>query len=242
MESLEQLERLTEQLNERDEELRKIAWLLTKSTAENGLRKQLVTPEYGDLSQLNTEGVILRSVGKPLLTKIVCHYLELLETSSAVYELDGSYALGIFASGWCRMLDEAAWRSCQTPDVSEALKSERWHCHRSCWDDASSKSIETNAPVDVECSGGIRLYAVPIQAGNRVVGSMNFGYGDPPQDEKTLIEIAELYDLPVEKLRIQSRQYQTRPKYMIDFVKDFIGTSAEIIGALVERAGNHGRQ
>jgi PAS domain S-box-containing protein len=214
------------------EDLKRIEWMLSKSS-ESIKRNQ--NPFYGDLSELNTKRLILDSVGKNVLENIADDFLRLLETSSAVYERNGDYALGIFASSWCRYMDQASRALCDTQDNKEALNSGKWLCHDCCWKEASKQAIQSGQAVDIECTGGIRLYALPIFAGNEIIGAINFGYGDPPLEQEKIIELAEKYKVPSAELMNIARQYESRPPYIIDMAKKRLQASANLIGEIVSR-------
>ena len=189
---------------------------------------------YGNLTELNTERLILDSIGAQTLESIALNYLNLLGTSSAIYEKNGDYALGIFSSGWCRHLDEASRFLSGTDDNRQALASGKWLCHESCWTQCSRVAIEAGKPVDIECNGGIHLYAVPIFAGEEVVGAINMGYSDPPTDPEKIAALAALYKTDADQLMKLAQAYETRPPEIIAAAKHSLSTSASLIGAIIE--------
>jgi PAS domain S-box-containing protein len=216
-------------------DLRRIEWMLSARSNVQGAPTASATQSYGDLTALNADRTILDAVGADTLRIIAGDFLDLLGTSSAVYEKNGDYALGIFSSGWCRCLDDAARRLCATDDDAQALASGDWLCHESCWTDCSRIAIETGEPVDIECRGSLHLYAVPIRAGDEVVGVINVGYGDPPTSPEKLQELARLYRVPLERLRHEAAAYEGRPAYMVQLAKARLHSAARLIGEIVER-------
>jgi PAS domain S-box-containing protein len=214
-----------------EEGLKKIEWLLNPKSRKTDTSYS----DYGDLTILNKERTILDSLGKDILEDIVSDYLGLLDTSAAVYEKNGDYATGIFSSQWCRLLDGTSRHLCKHGDNAKALKSGQWLCHESCWTEASKKAIESGKEMDIECHGGLHIYALPVFANNEVIGAINFGYGDPPTDENTLREISKKYGLSPEKLQSTAREYESRPQFIIEIAKERLTASARLIGEIVER-------
>ncbi len=224
------------EIRKTEEALRKIEWMLTKkklASPESDNTEHV--PEYGDLTRLSTNRLILDAVGADVLKDIAGDYLGLLDTSSAVYEKNGDYALGIFSSGWCRYMDQASYNLCKTDNNVEALNSGKWLCHESCWKDASLAAINSGSEVDIECSGGLRLYAEPIKAGGKTIGAINFGYSDPPQDKQQLLELAQKYNVPVDELIKRAKEYETKPPYIIELAKNRLKISSKLIGEIVSR-------
>ncbi|MDZ7793228.1 MAG: PAS domain S-box protein [Spirochaetia bacterium] len=213
-----------------EEKLRSIEWMLSNKTTSEGE----YIPEYGDLSELNKDGLILHSVGKEQLKDTASEYLDLLETSTAIYEKNGDYALGVFTSGWCQLMDSASRRLCNNKGNKEALESGKWLCHESCWEDAAL-AMEEDRPVEIECHGGIRMYAVPIRADGEVVGAVNFGYGSPPTDEEELRTLSQKYNIPIDELKQKARGYKPRPQFLIDYAKERIQIVSKNLGHLIER-------
>ncbi|MGM0656209.1 MAG: PAS domain S-box protein, partial [Thermodesulfobacteriota bacterium] len=219
-------------------DLQKIEWMLSSQKkhplAAEHTFEETYDPPYGDLTKLNTSRQILDAVGKETLKNITDDFLDLLETSVAVYERNGDYALGLFSSDWCRFMDQASYRLCKTDDSAQALICGKWFCHESCWNTAK-QAIETAKPVDTECGGGIRLYAVPIMASGKVIGTINVGYGDPPTDVNRLSELAIKYGVDVKGLTEFSNTYESRPYFIIELAKRRIRSAALLIGEIVER-------
>lgn len=220
---------------EKELELKRIEWLLTPRPDLPHDKQPDYLPPYGDLVALNTCRFIFDAVGAPVLKDIVLDYLELLDTSAAIYEKNGDYAVGIFSSGWCRFMDAASFANCGERDIRKALSCGRWHCHESCWTKTSQVAMKTGQPADVECSGGIRLYAAPILVKGAVVGAINFGYGDPPQDEEKLRALADQYGVDSGKLSALAVAYESRPPYIINLAKRRLEASARLIGLIIER-------
>jgi PAS domain S-box-containing protein len=223
---------------EAEEELKKIKWMLTSKqplSASVPPGKDIEDQGYGDLTALNRGGLISRSIDKEILRDISTEYLNLLETSSAIYEKNGDYAYGIFCSGWCRLMDGASRKLCHTEDNEFALASGKWLCHESCWTNCSQRAIESRSPVDIECSGGIHLYAVPIFSAGEVIGAINFGYGDPPKDTAKLRSLAEAYAVDPKKLALEADAYASRPTYIVELAKQRLLSSARLVGIMVER-------
>jgi two-component sensor histidine kinase len=222
---------LVAQRREAKEELRAIAWLLRDA------RKPLTEPQpqpYGDLSELNTARTILDTVGKDLLVNVAGDALHLIGTSGSVCEQNGDYATSLVASDWCRFLDEASRGRSVTVDNGAALASSEWHCRQSCRE-VSARSMETGQPADLPCKGGINLYAAPIKVDGETVGSISIGYGDPPKDDGRLIEVAERYGVPVEKLRELSEHMPSRPRFIVEVAKARLRSAAVLLSEIIKR-------
>ncbi len=233
--------KLSQEIRERkkaEHALRQIEWLLTRSVTPPDLKINDYNPPYGDVTELNTCRVILDAVGKDALRHIAEDTIDLLETSVAIYEENGDYAFGMFSSGWCRLFDLGSRNLCETSDNREALTCGKWLCHENCWNDSAKTAMQSGKPTDIECVGGIRLYAVPIFAETKVIGAINIGYGDPPENDDTLSKLANRFNLSLDEVRKASAEYQSRPKYIIELAKKRLQTAADLIGEIVERKKN----
>jgi signal transduction histidine kinase len=212
-------------------ELKAIAWLLR----EGG--KPFRVPElqpYGDLTELNSEQTILRTVGKELLVNVAGDALHLIGTSGAVCEKNGDHASCLVASDWCRFLDQASRGRCATTDNRAALASGEWHCRES-GKEVSFLAMQTGKPADIPCKGGINLYAAPIKVDEETVGTIAIGYGDPPKDDERLAEVAERYGVQVDTLRELSANMPSRPQFIVAVAKARLRSEAILLGEIIKR-------
>jgi PAS domain S-box-containing protein len=174
-------------------------------------------------NKLNLKNII----GEGLLNRIQNSYLKYMESSAAIYETNGDYAVAIFSSKYCDYLNQASRKIAGKTDDA-ALKSGKWICHEDCWA-TSLQSIKEKKPCEVECSGGIKIYAMPIIADGTVIGSNNIGVSNPPTNEKKIGEIAQKYKVdPKELLRI-AKEYSPRPENIMNAVKNHVSIAADTI-------------
>jgi signal transduction histidine kinase len=225
------LRMLVAQREKAEGELRAIAWLLR----EGG--KPFTIPQlqpYGDLTELNREQTILRTVGKELLLNVASDALHLIGTSGAVCEKNGDYASCLVASDWCRFLDQSSRKRCATSDNRAALASGEWHCRES-GREASMLAMQTGKPIDIPCRGGINLYSAPIKVDGETVGSIAIGYGNPPKDDGRLSEVAERYGVKLQKLRELSTNMPSRPQFIVAVAKARLRSEAVLLGEIIKR-------
>lgn len=215
--------------------LNRIQWLLQKSLGNDESDHQTPQP-YGDLAELNNNRTILEAVGDSLLREIAEDALGLLDTASAVFEVNGDYALGTLSSSWCRYMDLKS-RQLTTGDNQAAIQSGRWYCHESALS-AAQKAIKTGESADLPCRCGIRVFAAPIRAGSDIVGAFTIGYGDPPRDPVVLAQLSEIYGTGIEELTAQAQKYHCRPPFIIEQSKKRILSGALLIGEIVYRRQN----
>ncbi|MFI4913288.1 MAG: PAS domain S-box protein [Sedimentisphaeraceae bacterium JB056] len=216
--------------------LEQIEWMLSKeviSSTEEKSSRSNSKEICKKFSGIEANSIILNAIGKEMLSNITTDYMDLMGTSSAIYERDGNYTLGIFSSGWCKTLDDASRKLCNA-DSNELSECSKWHCHQS-GKNCAQKAVESGKPVDSECNGGLRIHSVPIVASNKTVGAINLAYGDPPKEIEKIREIAERYEVDPDKLLAESNCYQTRPKYIIQMAKNRLVNTARLIGLLLER-------
>jgi PAS domain S-box-containing protein len=218
-----------------EDELRKYEWLMEKELPLDDTDDSAFETVYGDVTALNTRRFILEEIGKENLEEMAADVMALLDTSLAVYEANGDYAYGVFKSSWCQYMDTASFYLCKTNDVEKALSCGKWLCHDNCWNDSAQTAMVSGKPSDIECVGGIRLYAVPVFAGTKVIGSVNIGYGNPPQDDDTLARLAEKYHIDLDQLRAKANAYKPRPQFIIELGKRRCQHMARMIGKIIER-------
>ncbi|MBU1537125.1 response regulator, partial [Myxococcota bacterium] len=217
-----------------EDELRLYEWLTEKESSDPHQDDQY-DPVYDDPTELNTSRLILEGMGSGALGLMAEDILTLMDTCVAVYEANGDYAYGKFESAWCQAMDNASFQLCDCQDTKAALASGKWLCHENCWNDSAKAAIESGHPTDITCVGGIKLYAVPIRSGDTIVGVLNFGYGTPPRDEKTLLELAQKFKIDVAHLRRRSHEYKPRPQFIINVAKNRCVSMARMIGQNLER-------
>ena len=71
-------------------------------------------------------------VGEELLLSLQNSYMKYLESSAAIYEANGAYAISCYMSPWCDFLNRASRRLAGDVPEEEALLSGKWIYHEDC--------------------------------------------------------------------------------------------------------------
>lgn len=193
---------------------------------------QFQAPE-SDIIFLNESGEIVKSCGKDLLLDIVNDYIDLLETCCSIHEKDGSYAISIIRSPWCKYLRNIM--SCENvTDVSE-FQGDEFFEKKCCCKRFALMSIESGMTIDQECVGGIRIYTIPIKAGASSIGAINIGYDGPFKNADILDKVCRKIKADPGQLGKCINLCTTRPPFIIDIAKNKLFSSARLIGSMVER-------
>lgn len=219
------LQRMSRKVDTAQGELSRIEWLLTRSTASGpdasrtGSRRVRVAPDP-------SPGSMLELVGAPVLQEIVADALDLVEHAATAYETDGTCALSIFGSGWCRELDPGgSARPGPLGQLGACAPAQ----------ESARRAIAEGIPVDEPDSFGLRAYAVPVFAGDGVAGAIAFHYGDPPDDDGAIARLAHAAGADPVALRRESRAYHARPPYIIEAARSRLRVSARLIGEMMVR-------
>jgi signal transduction histidine kinase len=230
------VEQMSRQVSKMEKELNRIEWLVSRDVSpamRTGFGGYGAAEEAAGSGKPG--GLIHDALGVEMLADIVGDFLDLVETSAVVYELDGTPALEILASDWCRLLDHACKRRQAGRDAAGAGPGGPSRCCDGGWLRAAKVAMVTGQPVDIECEGGIRVYAAPVVSRESIVGALTFGYGDPPRDAQRLQVIAERYGVAVEELQDKARRYETRPAFITGLAKNRLLTAARLVGEIVGR-------
>lgn len=214
------------------EDLHRIEWMLSHSP-ENDLEEKAKT--HGNCaSDVINNGLILNSVGHENLQTLVGDYLDFLNTSAVVFEISGERSLEKLQSDWCVIMNEASIKKQKSASDDESVDIRRLSCREICWAQCCKKVIEKGEPLEIECAGGIRIYAAPILAKDKIIGALSFGYGDPPKDQLKLQALSQQLSVPYEQLEAAANSYHSRPAYIIEMARKRLHSTAKLIGSMVE--------
>jgi PAS domain S-box-containing protein len=215
-------------------DLDRLRWMLSPPAGDTSA-EPLAPGPVCRVVERNTARLILDAAGESLLSEIAAGFHVLMGTCFAVHEANGDLAYSVLVSDWCRFLDANSIQRCASDAVCDPQACGKWLCHGSPGRDASFATMARGEPVDLECAGGLRIYAVPIRAGAEVVGAMSMGYGDPTRDPSQLAQLAGRFGVEAAELERHAAAYETRPPFIVELAKQRLAGSARLLGEIVQR-------
>jgi PAS domain S-box-containing protein len=230
---------ITEQKRVR-RDLDRLRWMLSPPPASEVSELPEPSPPC-ELAGRDRPGVILEAVGTKLLAEIAASFHVLMGTCFSVHEDNGEAVYSVMVSQWCRFLEGGLSGPVPPPGACELKTCAGSRCRHRGGRDASLRAIAEGRAMDLECLGGLRLYAVPIRAGDEIVGAMSLGYGDPTRDPAELAELAAHYNVDAEELERHAAAYETRPPFIVELAKQRLAGSAHLLGEIVQRSRGEAR-
>lgn len=164
-------------------------------------------------------GLITSTVGADMLAEIARGYIDLVGTCSAVYELEGECVVRVTSAGSCLKP-----RGAQAED-SEGHRVELRTRQDGIREAAARRAIASGEPADGEFADSIRIYAVPIKVGGRVVGAIDFGYGAPASEPGLSMQ-------GLERKAVEHWRFQPE---VVQVAKSQLRTAAMLIGEIIAR-------
>ncbi len=217
-------------LRETEAKLRELQWLLEENIAteenDNSYRKTVVPDESAEL---------VSAVGLEPLTEMVNDFVRLLGTNATIYDTEGNLVIGTFGREWCGFLQEKRNQNMCIDAEHDRQPDTRDFCFASHWEEACCKVLTGQRPLEADCHGGIKIYAVPILAENNMVGVMCAGIGIPPTNDMRLCSIAQRHGISPQELKEHSNRYRYRPPFIQSIAKKRLEITARILGIIVER-------
>ncbi|MBN2725293.1 MAG: PAS domain S-box protein [Deltaproteobacteria bacterium] len=218
-----------------EQNLRRIEWMISgkqeKSTDELPTRELFVFDD--SMMSSPSKGILTEMVGVKAIESIAGEFNVLLGSCVSVYEKNGDRAFSNASSSWCHLLNRTSYKNCFAKNQILA-DGKMCLCMESEWLYANKLSIEQGIPMDIDCSGGIRIHSVPIHVDGEFAGSISFGYGDPPSDTETLKKLSITYGITPDILLDHAKSYGSRPPFIIEMAKRRLESAAKLIGTMAE--------
>jgi len=185
-----------------------LRWMLSPVTPADSPEQPSQT-SVRHLAEGSPARVLLDAAGETLLAEIAATFHSLMGTFFAVHEANGDLSYRVLAPDWYRFLDANSIQRCVASGVCE--------------------------PVDIESTGGLHIYAVPVHAGAEVVGAISLGYGNPTRGPFQLAQLAGQLGVEVAELARSAAAYETRPPFIVALAKERLAGSARLLGEIVQR-------
>ena len=178
---------------------------------------------------------LLDIVDKDTLLDIQDSYMGYPGLSGGIYDISGECIALHAASGYCEFLNKASRKLCgDVENDKAAISSGKWICYEHCCS-VNLECIRSEKPVEHECPGGILIYAVPVIADGKVIGSISAGVSNPPQDRNCIRQIAEQYHVDQGQVADIAAKHESIPDCLFLAASQHMLTASRIIADIYEK-------